>query len=144
MSLEEHKRHTFDAYCKHIIKNEAASIHREYQYQSAEEVVFSELTEKEKQQLQCTDRYAPDRRVFLLLGMEIEVLDSDLARALSLLTPERRAIVILSYLLDMTDLDIAHLFKLNRTTVRYQRKRTLAQLRKIMEEFEDEQTESQT
>lgn len=44
----------------------------------------------------------------------------------------------LSYLLDMTDSDIANLFKLNRTTVRYRRRSSLKQLRKIMEGFENE------
>lgn len=138
MSLEEHKRHTFDTYCKKIIKNEAASVHREYKQQNQEEVVFSDLTTKELQQLQYTDKYAPDRQVFRLQGMRVEVLDGDLARALSALTPERRSIVMLSYMLDMTDTDIARLFKLNRTTVRYQRRSSLKQLRKIMEGFENE------
>ncbi len=138
MSLEEHKRHTFDTYCKRIVKNEAASAHREYKQQNQDEVVFSDLSSKEMQQLQYTDRYAPDRQTFPLLGMKIEILDSDLARALSAFSPERRSIIILSYLLDMTDLDIAHLFKLNRTTVRYRRKSSLKQLRKLMEGFEDE------
>lgn len=138
MSLEEHKRHAFDTYCKRIVKNEAASAHREYKQQNQEEVVFSDLSVKELQQLQYTDQYTPDKRVFPLLGMRLEVLDSDLARALSALTPERRSIIMLSYLLDMTDSDISHLFKLNRTTVRYRRRSSLKQLRKIMEGFENE------
>lgn len=138
MSLEEHKRHTFDTYCKRIVKNEAANAHYEYKQQRQKEVVFSDLSVKEQQQLQYTDQYAPDRRVFSLLGMTLEVLDSDLARALSTLTPERRSIIMLSYLLDMTDSDIAYLFKLNRTTVRYRRRSSLKQLRKIMEGFEHE------
>ena len=138
MSLEEHKQHTFDAYCKRIVKNEATSVNREYQQQNNDEVLFSDLTEKELQQLQYIDQYAPDKQVFPLLDMQVEVLDGNLARALAALTPERRAIVILSYLLDMTDPDIAHLFQLNRTTVRSRRASILKELRKIMEGYENE------
>ena len=138
MSLEEHKQHTFDAYCKRIVKNEATSVHREYQQQNNDEVLFSDLTEKELQQLQYIDQYAPDKQVFPLLDMQVEVLDGILARALAALPPERRAIVILSYLLDMTDPDIAHLFQLNRTTVRSRRASILKELRKIMEGYENE------
>lgn len=44
------------------------------------EVTFSDLTRAEWNRLQYIDHYAPDRRVFPLL--EIEVLDADLVRAL--------------------------------------------------------------
>ena len=70
--------------------------------------------------------------------MKIEILDSDLAMALSALSPERRSIIMLSYLLDMTDSEIARLLKLSRTTVRYRRRSSLKQLRNIMEGFENE------
>lgn len=138
MSQEEHKQHAFDAYCKRIVKNEATSVHREYQQQNSDEVLFSDLTEKELQQLQYMDQYAPDKQVFPLLDMQVEVLDGNLARALAALTPERRTIVMLAYLLDMTDPDIARLFRLNRTTVRSRRASILKELRKIMEGYENE------
>ena len=76
--------------------------------------------------------------MFPLLDMQVEVLDSSLARALAALTPERRTIVMLAYLLDMTDPDIARLFQLNRTTVRSRRASILKELRKIMEGYENE------
>ena len=84
------------------------------------------------------DQYAPDKQVFPLLDMQVEVLDGNLARALAALTPERRTIVMLAYLLDMTDPDIARLFRLNRTTVRSRRASILKELRKIMEGYENE------
>lgn len=138
MSLEEHKQHTFDTYCKKIVKNEAVNIQQEYQRQAEMEVTFSELTEKERSQLQYSDQYAPDRRTFPLLGMDVEILDSDLARALATLAPDRRDIVLLAYLMDMTDSGIAQLLQLGRSTVQYQRTSSLEQLRKIMEGYEHE------
>lgn len=138
MSMEEHKRHTFDAYCKKIARNEAVNIQQEYQRQAEWEVVFSDLTAEEYSQLQYSDRYAPDRRTFPILEMDIEILDGDLARALDALTPDRRNIVLMAYLLGMTDGGIAQLLQLARSTVQYQRTSTLEQLRKIMEGFKHE------
>lgn len=138
MSHKRSKQHVFDAYCKRIVKNEAVSIHRENKRHSKQEVTFSELTNEELNQLQYIDHYALERKVFPLLGSEIEILDGDLARALAALTPERRAIVMLAYLLDMTDLSIAQLLKLSRSTVQYRRTNTLEQLKEIMEGFKHE------
>ena len=138
MSLEQDKQHAFDAYCKRIVKNEAISVHREYQHRCRQEVTFSELTEGELQQLQYIDQYALERQVFPLLGSEVEILDGDLARALATLPPERRDIVLLAYLLNMTDKGIAQLLKLTRSTVQYRRTSTLEQLKTIMEGFENE------
>lgn len=138
MSLEEHKQHTFDTYCKKIVKNEAVNIQQEYQRQAEMEVTFSELTERERNQLQYSDQYAPDRQTFHLLGMEVEIRDGDLARALAALPPDRRDIVLLAYLMEMSDGMIAQLLQLGRSTVQYQRANTLEELRKIMEGYENE------
>lgn len=138
MSLEQDKQNTFDCFCKKVIRNEARSIMREYQRQAEMEVTFSALTEQERNQLQYIDQYAPDRRTFPLLGMDVEIMDGDLAQALAELTQERRDIVLLAYLLDMPDSGIAQLLQLARSTVQHQRTSSLKQLRKIMEGFEHE------
>ena len=96
------------------------------------------MTEKELRQLQYTDQYAPSRRTFPLLGMDVEIMDGNLARALASLTPDRRAIVMLSYLVGMRDLDIAQLLHVNRSTVQYRRASILEELRTIMEGYENE------
>ena len=138
MSMEQNKRHTFDAYCKRLVKNEAVNIHLEYARQGKREAVFSELTQRELQSLCCTDRYAPERRVFTVLDMDFEIEDADLVRALAALTLERRSIVLLAYLLEMKDDEIAQRLQMNRSTVQYQRTNTLEELRKLMEGYEYE------
>ena len=119
MSMEQNKRHTFDAYCKRLVKNEAVNIHLEYARQGKREAVFSELTQRELQSLCCTDRYAPERRVFTVLDMDFEIEDADLVRALAALTLERRSIVLLAYLLEMKDDEIAQRLQMNRSPVQY-------------------------
>lgn len=139
MSLEEHKRHTFDAYCKRLLRNEAINIRIEYARRNKRETNFSALTRSELIQLQCTDRYAPDRRTFYVLDMAVEVKDAELAGALAALSEERRTIILLSYLLGMTDPEIARQLNLNRSTVQLRRTSILKELRKLMEGFTYEQ-----
>lgn len=98
------------------------------------EVTFSDLTRAERNQLQYIDLYAPDRRVFPLLGMEIEVLDADLVRALAALPTDRRAIILLYYFLEMRDEEIGTRLGLSRPAVQRRRTSTLDMLRKILEE----------
>jgi len=138
MGIEQDKRHAFDAYCKRIVKNEAVNVHLEYDRQGKWETVFSELDPQEKQSLQYIDRYTPDRQIFTVLNMDVEVVNGDLVRALTALPPERRNIVLLAYLLDMRDDEIAGQLQLNRSTVQYRRTSTLKELRKLMEEYENE------
>ena len=124
MSMEQNKRHAFDAFCKRLVKNEAVNIHLEYARQGKREVAFSELTQRELQSLCCTDHYAPERRVFTVLDMDFEIEDAGLVRALAALTLERRSIVLLAYLLEMKDDEIAQKLQMNRSTVQYQRAST--------------------
>lgn len=132
--MEQNKEHAFDAFCKRVVKNEAVNIQLEYSRQEQQEVVFSDLTPEERRQLQYIDTYAPERRVFRLFGMDMEISDGNLGRALDAVSKERRDIVLLAYLLGMTDVEIAKRLGLNRSTVQYRRTSTLEQLRKIMEE----------
>lgn len=134
VEMEQNKEHAFDAFCKRVVKNEAVNIQLEYSRQEQQEVVFSDLTPEERRQLQYIDTYAPERRVFRLFGMDMEISDGNLGRALDAVSKERRDIVLLAYLLGMTDVEIAKRLGLNRSTVQYRRTSTLEQLRKIMEE----------
>ena len=72
--------------------------------------------------------------MFPLLGREIEVLDADLVRALSVLPADRRAIILLFYFLEMRDEEIGAELGLSRPAVQRRRTSTLDMLRKILEE----------
>lgn len=130
----EHLACCFDAYCKRLLKHEVIDAIREQKRLSQWETTFSDLTGAERGQLHYIDQYAPDRRVFPLLGMEIEVLDADLVRALSALPSDRRAIILLSYFLEMRDEEIGACLGLSRPTVQRRRTSSLDILRKILEE----------
>ena len=130
----EHLACRFDTYCKRLLKNEVIDAIRGEKRMGQREVAFSDLTRAERGQLQYIDQYAPDRRVFPLLGLEIEVLDADLVRALSMLPPDRRTIILLFYFLEMRDEEIGAKLGLSRPAVQRRRTSTLDMLRKILEE----------
>lgn len=56
-SHEIHKQHTFDCYCKKILRNEACNIQKEYARRRKIEVSFDELTNKELEEMSVTDEY---------------------------------------------------------------------------------------
>ena len=130
----EHLACRFDAYCKRLLKHEVIDAIRQQKRLGQWETTFSELTRAEQSQLQYIDQYAPDWRVFPLLGMEIEVLDADLVRALSMLPTDRRTIILLFYFLEMRDEEIGAKLGLSRPAVQRRRTSTLDMLRKILEE----------
>lgn len=98
------------------------------------EVNFSELTKAEERQLQYIDEYFPERCVFTVRGMDVEISDGDLIRALASLPADRRDMILLAYPLDLSDADIAAQMGLKRSTVQYRRTSTLELLRKLMME----------
>lgn len=131
---EQDKRHAFDAFCKRVLKNEAVNAYLELERLSRREVNFSELTRTEEHQLQYIDEYFPDRRIFNVRGMEIEIADGDLVKALAALPADQRDMILLAYLLDFSDAEIASQLGLKRSTVQYRRTTTLGLLRKLMME----------
>lgn len=133
-SQEEHKEHTFDSFCKRILKNESLDYFRHLRYLREHEISFSELSEDTKmEQLIVWDRYFEEANLFDAIGFEISVTDELLAEALKSLPADRLEIILLSYFLGMTDPEIAELTNLIRRTVTYRRISSLQALKKFME-----------
>lgn len=131
---EIHKQHTFDCYCKRILKNEACNIYKEYSRRRMKEISLEELSEQELQTLCVLDEYFADQHVFDILDGKVSVKDERLAKALQSLSDRKRDIVLLSYFLDMTDREIAEKMNMVRRTVQYHRKNSLKELKKRLEE----------
>lgn len=133
---EEHKRHTFDSYCKKVLKYKARSYLKKIQAQAERETPFSALSAQEFASLAATDEYFKDEYVFSVLGESVGVSDGELAEALNGLPQDRRDIVLLSYFFDMTDKEIAERLKLARRTVAYRRTSSLRLLKNLLESEE--------
>ena len=131
-------RNQFDRICKLALKGEAINYYRHMDYRREHEAMFSELSEKELNQLFVMDEYGVENSHFTVHGYDIEVKDTLLAEAIQSLSENKRKVVLLSYFMDMSDADIAREMNLVRSTVHEHRTRSLEILRKIMEEKADD------
>lgn len=127
-------RNQFDRICKLALKNEAIDYHRHMAYRQKHEVMLSELTEYEQNQLYTEDEYGAENQWFRVMDYDIEVKDSLIAEALQVLSERKRDVILLSYFMDMSDAEIARKMNLVRCTVREHRVRSLELLKKIMED----------
>ena len=81
------------------------------------------------------DMHTVHEKAFNVLGMEVQVSDDQLSKALKCLPERKRNIILLSYFMDMSDAEIGELMNVVRTTVYRHRTSTLEELRKMMEEL---------
>ena len=126
-------QHRFDSYCKRTLKNEAYDCYREIRKHMQREVFFSELSEKEWEQLYMEDKYNLEAYNFRVQEYEIEVKDVLLAEALKLLSDKKREVVLMAYFLEMSDTDIAKLMDLRQSTIHYHRTSSLKTLKEYLE-----------
>ena len=124
----------FDRLCKLALKGESVDYHRHIAYIQKHEVMLSELSECEQNQMFMEDEYGVENQSFRVMGYDIEVKDALIAEALQELSERKRDVVLLSYFMDMSDAEIAREMNLVRCTVRKHRVRSLELLRKIMED----------
>ena len=131
-SHEEHIRHTFDAFCKKVLRNEARDYLDELARQRNREISFSDLPVEVMEQLSVCDDYFADDRTFDVLGNTVQIASDELAEAIAALPKQKRDIILLSYFLDMPDSEIAKALNMVRSSVAYRRSATLKLLRKLM------------
>ncbi len=78
-------RKQFDSFCKTLLKNEMIDYERERNYRFNYEISFSELTQKELQQLEIMDDYIAESEMFHVFDYDIEVKDELISEALKFL-----------------------------------------------------------
>ena len=107
-------------------------------YRQRYEILFSEMSKKELDQLFTMDEYNAESHCFQVLGYDIEVKSTLIAEALQTLTEKKRDVILLAYFMGMSDAEIAREMNLVRSTINEHRKRSLELLKKVMEESTDE------
>lgn len=137
-SHKEHKQHTFDSFCRTILRNEARDHYDQMRRQRNRETSLSEISPQELAQLVTTDNYPSETSTFYVIGYPISVDNNQIAEAIATLSNDRRNIILMSYFLDMTDREIAKTLNMVRRTVHHKRTSTLKKIKKIMEGKNDE------
>jgi RNA polymerase sigma factor (sigma-70 family) len=130
---EEHIGHSFDSYCKKVLKHEVIDWQRTIKRRGEHEILFSELSKQDLERLTVTDKYFAGEYVFSVLGESVGVSDYELGEALSGLPADGREIVLMSYFFNMTDKEIAERLNIARRTVAYRRAGILRELKNYME-----------
>jgi len=131
---EEHIQHTFDSFCKAVIKRTARECYSAIKKRSAREITFSNMSARELANLSVMDEYFKKSFTFGVLGEDVGVSNAELAEALNVLPADKRDIILMSFFFDMSDREIAECMKMARRTVAYQRTSTLRKLKKLLGE----------
>ncbi|MFR3685006.1 MAG: RNA polymerase sigma factor [Enterococcus sp.] len=133
-SFESHIQHTFDSYCKKLLRNAAIDIRREYRRQSKREAPLSSLTTETLEKFVGLDEYSTDYDLFFVLGMEIIVKDPVLAQVLRELNEKRRTIILLYFYVGFTYRDISQTMGIAISTAKYQHKKAIEELQSKLKE----------
>ena len=98
------------------------------------EISYCELPEIVVEKLAVWDEYESDYTAFDVCGIEVRVLDDDLAEAIKYLSEKDREILLMYFFLGMSDTEIGDRLKINRSTSFRSRKNSLEELKKKLKE----------
>lgn len=138
-NYEKTVEHQFDSFCKTVLRNQARDIYDETSRRNERLISLDALNSKELSQLSFNEVYATDYISINTYDCDIHIQDFHVAQAISSLSKRKQDIILLSYFLDMTNKDIAVLLDLAESTVHYHRSSALNELKKIMEDYSDEE-----
>lgn len=124
----------FDCLTKKVIKRAAMKYNRDISRRLKHEVPFSEISDLELNKAGVYDKYSSDYTAFNVLGMEVQVSDDQLSKALKCLPERKRNIILLSYFMDMSDAEIAELYHVSPSTVYRRRSNGLKRLKTLLKE----------
>lgn len=123
---EEHVEHTFDAYCKRVLRNEAYDHFTALAKKWGREVPIEDYTER----LYVVDEYFVTYETFTSYGIPVEIQNRSLSRALKSLSREKLDVVLLTCCIGYPDRIVADMVSIARRTVSYRRSVALEELRR--------------
>ena len=115
---------------RHIVKDYQQGLKR----RKDKEIPFCELPEIFVENFAVRDDYETDYTIFSVCGIDIRVLDDELAEALKKLPERKRNTLLMYYFLEMTESEIANLQKITQSGVFRNRHHALETMKKILKE----------
>ena len=128
----EHKQHTFDSFCKKVIRCEAYNAYRAIGRRQDLEIPFSQLPEEAMETLATWDVYPWEYTSFPVDGDVILIKDDRLADALTVLPQSLRDIFLMYWFLELADREIGERLSLSRRTVNNRRQQAYELLKRLM------------
>ncbi|EGT5445740.1 TPA: sigma-70 family RNA polymerase sigma factor [Clostridioides difficile] len=120
----------FDSCVKKVVRHVAKDYQIELKRRKNKEISFCELPDIMVESLAVWDDYDTDYTFFSVCGMDIKVLDDELAEALKSLSERNRENLLMYYFLEMSDTEIAKAQNISRSGVFQNRRNSLEQMRK--------------
>lgn len=134
-----YQEQTLDSFIKTVAKNKSIDILREYARQADRETPLSELSPSDiGKSASVTDSYRLYSRPYRVCNYVIQISDPIIGEVLQYLTPQRREVILLYYFLDYNDAEIGRLLRIDNTTAKYRRRSALKQLKKLVEDMQNE------
>lgn len=117
-----------------VVKGIVRNYRKELKRRRNREISYCELPEIVVEKLAVWDEYESDYTAFDVCGIEVRVLDDDLAEAIKYLSEKDREILLMYFFLGMSDTEIGDRLKINRSTSFRSRKNSLEEIKKKLKE----------
>ena len=104
----------FDCKLKRVVKGIVRNYRKELKRRRNKEISYCELPEIVVEKLAVWDEYESDYTAFDVCGIEVRVLDDDLAEAIKYLSEKDREILLMYFFLGMSDTEIGDRLKINK------------------------------
>ena len=118
----------FDSYCKKVLQFEVMQYYHVKKVTEKHIVLIDDVPQSISSLFCCYDEYPSLQNWFYVFGQEIEVKNSFLADALTVLTEEQQTIILAHYYLQLSDREIGERMKLSLKTVNRRRHSALQRL----------------
>ncbi len=128
-------QHSFDAYCKKIIINQAKDIWRSEKRIRKKFKLFSGMSAQELEQ--ALSESPEEFSTFIVSGFKVLVHDFLLVEAIRQLDGKKKTIILLYYFVGYKDAEIARLFKISRSAVQKHRAEAIKDLAEHLGESDE-------
>ena len=122
----------FESCLKKVVRSVVKDYYKELNRRKNKEISFSELPDVLVDKMAVWDDYETDYTIFSVCGIDIRVLDDELAEALKKLSDRNRENLLMYYFLEMSDTEIAKLQNISRSGVFQNRYNSLELMKKIL------------
>lgn len=124
----------FESCLKKVVRHIVKDYQQELKRRKDKEVPFCELPDIIVEKLAVWDDYETDYTIFNVCGMDIKILDDELAEALKKLPERKRNTLLMYYFLEMTEKEIADLQNITQSGVFKNRYHALGTMKKLLKE----------
>ena len=124
----------FESCLKKVVRRIVKDYQQELKRRKDKEVPFCELPDIIVEKLAVWDDYETDYTIFNVCGMDIKILDDELAEALKKLPERKRNTLLMYYFLEMTEKEIADLQNITQSGVFRNRYHALGTMKKLLKE----------